>query len=31
VFRNFLMLPLLLGAAVVASTGAWLGIRRLTR
>jgi uncharacterized iron-regulated membrane protein len=30
-FRNFLMLPLLLGAALVASTGAWLGIRRLTR
>ncbi len=30
-FRNFLMLPLLLGAALVATTGAWLGIRRLTR
>jgi uncharacterized iron-regulated membrane protein len=30
-FRNFLMLPLLLGATLVASTGAWLGIRRLTR
>jgi uncharacterized iron-regulated membrane protein len=30
-FRNFLMLPLLLGATFVASTGAWLGIRRLTR
>ena len=30
-FRNGLMLPLLLGTAFVCVTGAWLGIRRLTR
>ena len=30
-FRNGLMLPLLLGAALVCATGTWLGIRRLTR
>ena len=30
-FRNSLMLPLLLGAALVCATGTWLGIRRLTR
>ena len=30
-FRNGLMLPLLLGAALVSATGVWLGIRRLTR
>jgi len=30
-FRNSLMLPLLLGAALVSATGTWLGIRRLTR
>ncbi|MEJ1964842.1 MAG: peptidase [Gammaproteobacteria bacterium] len=30
-FRNALMLPLLLGAALVCVTGVWIGIRRLTR
>ena len=30
-FRNALMLPLLLGAALVCASGTWLGIKRLTR